>query len=55
MKIKEKIDENIYLFLDYMSNRRVPTTDFLAIIVGLYDSFSEEAAIKLFVRVCAMH
>lgn len=33
--IKEKIDTNIFLFLEYMEGYQLPSNDFLEIVVGL--------------------
>ena len=51
--IKEKIDTNIFLFLEYMEGYQLPSNDFLEIVVGLQGELEPQRFTDLFVRVCA--
>ena len=50
--IKETIDQNLYLFLEYMEGYQSPSNDFLKIVVGLQETLDPESFTQLFVRVC---
>ncbi len=50
--IKSTIDNNLYLFLEYMESYQLPSNDFLKIIVALRDSLEPTSFTELFVRVC---
>ncbi len=51
--IKAKIDDNLFLFLDYMENYEPPFQDFLRIVVDLHEKVTQATFTKLFARVCA--
>jgi len=53
--IKEKISENLFLFLDYMEDYDPPFPEFLRLIVQLNDQLEPDTFTKLFARVCAQH
>ena len=53
--IQQKIDDNLFLFLDYMENYEPPFQDFLRIVVDLHSKVNEPTFTKLFARVCAQH
>ncbi len=50
--IQSTIDNNLYLFLEYMESYQLPSNDFLKIIVGLKDFFDPTSFTELFIRVC---
>jgi hypothetical protein len=50
--IKDSIESNIFLFLEYMESYQLPSNDFLRIIVGLKDQLDPSSFTELFVRVC---
>jgi hypothetical protein len=50
--IKDSIDKNLYLFLEYMEGYPTPFNDFLKIVVSLQDQLDSESFTELFVRVC---
>jgi hypothetical protein len=50
--IKESIESNIFLFLEYMETYQLPSNDFLKIVVGLKEDLDPSSFTELFVRVC---
>ena len=50
--IKDTIDTNLFLFLEYMEGYQSPSNDFLKIVVGLKDQLDPASFTELFVRVC---
>jgi hypothetical protein len=50
--IKSTIENNLYLFLEYMESYQLPSNDFLKVIVALRDSLDPTSFTELFVRVC---
>ena len=50
--IKDTIDTNLFLFLEYMEGYQSPSNDFLKIVVGLQDQLEPSSFTELFVRVC---
>ena len=50
--IKQTIENNLYLFLEYMESYQLPSNDFLKIIVGLKEMLDPTNFTELFVRVC---
>jgi hypothetical protein len=50
--IKDTIDTNLFLFLEYMESYQAPWNDFLEIVVGLKGFIDKESFTELFVRVC---
>ena len=50
--IRSTIENNLYLFLEYMESYQLPSNDFLKVIVGLRDSLDPTSFTELFVRVC---
>ncbi len=50
--IRTSIEQNLYLFLEYMETSQVPSDDFLRIIVGLQNDLDSQRFKELFVRVC---
>jgi hypothetical protein len=50
--IKDTVDTNLYLFLEYMEGYQSPWPDFLEIVVGLKGYIDQESFTELFVRVC---
>ena len=50
--IKETIDTNLFLFLEYMEEYQAPSNDFLKIFVGLQAQIEPSSFTELFVRVC---
>jgi hypothetical protein len=50
--IKDTIDINLFLFLEYMENYQAPWNDFLEIVLGLKGFIDKESFTELFVRVC---
>ena len=50
--IKDSIDKNLYLFLEYMEGYPTPFNDFLKIVVSLQNQLDSESFTELFVRVC---
>ncbi len=55
MLIEQKINENLYVFLEYMDGMQTTPTDFLKIIVELLPKHHDDISTKLFVRVCALY
>ncbi len=50
--IKDTIDTNLFLFLEYMEEYQAPFNDFLKIVVGLQNQILPSSFTELFVRVC---
>ena len=50
--IRDTIDTNLFLFLEYMEGYQSPSNDFLRIVVGLQDQLDPSSFTELFVRVC---
>jgi hypothetical protein len=50
--IKETIETNLFLFLEYMEEYQAPSNDFLRIVVGLQNQIQPSSFTELFVRVC---
>lgn len=53
--IREKIEENIFVFCEYMETMKPRARDFLRKIVDLRGSLSADDFTMLFVRVCIIH
>jgi hypothetical protein len=53
--IKEKIDENIFVFCEYMETMKPRARDFLKKIVDLRSNLGADSFTMLFVRVCIIH
>ena len=53
--ILEKINENPFLFLEFMEMNEPPTPDFLRIIIQLHDQIEEDIFTQLFIRICALY
>ncbi len=51
--IKETIDDNLYLLLEYMDTQQQPTPDFLAILIKIQPQLDEQAFSAIFVRLCS--
>jgi hypothetical protein len=52
--VEEKINENLFVFLEYMEGLQSTPFDFLKIIVNLLPKLEQDDSTKLFVRVCAL-
>ncbi len=50
--IKDTIESNLYLLLDYMEGYQQPSNDFLRILVSLQSQVDPDDFTELFVRVC---
>ncbi len=50
--IKNTIDSNLFLFIEYMEGYQLPSNDFLKIVVGLKNQLEPCSFTELFVRVC---
>jgi hypothetical protein len=50
--IKNTIDTNLFLFLQFMENYPSPSNDFLKIVVSLEKQLDDSSFTELFVRVC---
>lgn len=51
--IEDSINQNLWLFLEYMEKQQAPSADFLEIIIGLKDKLEQSSFTELFVRVCS--
>ena len=51
--IEESINQNLYLFLEYMEKQQAPSIDFLEIILELDKKIDETSFTEVFVRLCA--
>ena len=52
--IKNTIDTNLFLFLQFMENYPSPSNDFLKIVVSLEKQLDYSSFTELFVRVCSL-
>ncbi len=50
--IKDSINSNIFLFLEYMESYMLPSNDFLRIVVSMKEHLEPAEFTELFVRVC---
>ena len=50
--IKDSINSNIFLFLEYMESYMLPSNDLLRIVVSMKDHLEPAEFTELFVRVC---
>ena len=50
--IKDAVDTNLFMFLEYMEGYSSPSNDFLKIVVSLQGHVDKESFTELFVRVC---
>ncbi len=50
--IKDSINSNIFLFLEYMESYQLPSNDFLRIVVSMKEHLEPAEFTELFVRVC---
>ena len=55
MLIKEKIEDNLFLFLEFLETKLETSNEFLSLILELKPSMEEKTFKKLFARVCAIH
>ena len=53
--IEAKINDNLYLFLEFMENYDPPFPNFLNMVVELHLKLSPDTFTKLFARVCAQY
>ena len=53
--VEGKINENLFIFLEYMEGLQTTPVDLLKIIIDLEKKLESETFTKLFVRVCALY
>lgn len=51
--IEESINQNLWLFLEYMEKQQAPSADFLEIIIDLKARLEPASFTEVFVRLCS--
>jgi len=51
--IEESINQNLWLFLEYMEKQQVPSVDFMEIIIDLKAKLEPTSFTEVFVRLCS--